>query len=160
MFRFVYWSKRPRKDLPVLEDLDLQHLTKAPINPHVIAKIHDRGALTTAKQWLSSNYSVEEKGGRIKVVDDKSAGAFMLNYEDAKGVWEAVDAIHNYLMVLGQVRPDDWSGRLLINVLHGCRMFSHPKFSDKVQRDLIMDFFDQVLSLAVSLGIYLKCIRF
>ena len=140
----LYWSQRVRKDTPVIEDLNLSHISKSPINPNVIAKVHDRGCQTTAKQWLSSNYSVEEKGGRIKATDDKSAGAFILNYEDPKGVWEAVDAIHNYNTVLGQVRPEDWSGRLLLKTLHECRMFSHPKFSDKVQRELIMDFFDQV----------------
>ena len=141
----LYWEKRPMKDDPVIEDLDLSHLTKSPINPNVIAKVHDRGCQTSAKQWLSSNYSVEEKGGKIRATDDKSAGAFVLSYDEPKGVWEAVDAVHNYTMVLGQVRPDDWSGRLLLNVLHNCRMFSHQKFTDKVQRELIMDFFDQVL---------------
>ena len=140
----LYWASRPRKDTPVIEDLNLSHLTKSPINPNVIAKVHDRGCQTTAKQWLSSNYSVEEKGGRIRATDDKSAGAFVLNYDEPKGVWECVDAVHNYVMVLGQVRPDDWSGRLLLTTLHNCRMFSHPKFSDKIQRELIMDFFDQV----------------
>ena len=148
----LYWSKRVRKEVPVLEDLDIGHLTKSPINPLVIAKIHDRGCQTTAKQWLSSNYSVEEKGGKFKAYDEKSAGAFMLNYDDAKGAWDAVDAIHNYGMVLAQVRPDDWSGRLLIHVLHVCRMFSHPKFSDRVQKDIIMDFFDQVRNIRLLLG--------
>ena len=145
----LYWSKRPIKDEPVLEDLNLSHLTKSPINPNVIAKVHDRGCQTTAKQWLSSNYSVEEKGGKIRATDDKTAGAFVLSYEEPKGVWEAVDAVHNYTMVLGQVRPEDWSGRLLLNVLHCCRMFSHPKFNDKSQREMIMDFFDQVLICTV-----------
>ena len=139
-----YWENMPMKYTPVIEDINLSHLTKAPINPNVIAKIHDRGCQTTAKQWLSSNYSVEERGGRIRATDDKSAGAFMLDYEEPRGVWEAIDAIHNYTMVLAQVRPDDWSGRLLLNTLHNCRMFSHPKFSDKVQRELIMGLFDQV----------------
>lgn len=146
-----YWANRTRKDTPVIEDLSLSHLTKAPINPNVIAKVHDRGCQTTAKQWLSSNYSVEEKGGRIRATDDKTAGAFVLNYEEPKGVWEAVDAIHNYNMVLGQVRPDDWTGRLLLNTLHNCRMFSHPKFSDKMQRDLVMDMFDQVYFVVLSI---------
>ena len=140
----LYWENRPRKDSPTIEDLDLSHLTKAPNNPNVIAKIHDRGCQTTAKQWLSSNYAVEERGGRIRATDDKSAGAFVLDYEEPRGVWEAIDAVHNYTMVLSMVRPDDWSGRLLLNTLHNCRMFSHPKFSDKVQRELIMSLFDQV----------------
>ena len=154
----LYWANRPRKDLPVIEDINLSHLTKSPINPSVIAKVHDRGCQTTAKQWLSSNYSVEEKGGRIRATDDKSAGAFVLNYEEAKGVWDAVDAVHNYCLVLGQVRPDDPSGRLLLKTLHECRMFSHPKFTDKVQRELVMDFFDQVSGCSHKMGCSLKFI--
>ena len=148
----LLWANRPVKDTPVIEDIALSHLTKSPINPSVIAKIHDRGCQTTAKQWLSSNYSVEDKGGRIKLTNDKEAGAFLLNYEEPKGVWEAMDAVHNYNMVLGQVRPEDYSGRLLLNVIHACRMFSHPKFSDKMQRDLIMDFFDQVAAAIIIDG--------
>ena len=61
-----------------------------------------------------------------------------------------VDAIHNYMTVLGQVRPDDWSGKLLLGVLHRCRMFAHPRFSDKVQRDMIMELFDQVREVYLS----------
>ena len=100
----LYWSKRPRKCLPVIEDLEMAHLTKAPINPNVIAKLHDRGADMAAKQWLASNYSVEGKGGKIRADNDRSAGAFVLDYSLAKGPWEATDAIHNYTVVLRMVR--------------------------------------------------------
>ena len=100
----LYWRMRPRKSLPVIEDLKMQHLTKAPINPNAIAKLHDRGADMTAKQWLSSNYSVEGKGGKIRADNDRSAGAFVLDYSMAKGPWEAMDAIQNYTMALRLVR--------------------------------------------------------
>ena len=134
----------PRKADPVLEDINIGHLTKAPINPAVIKKIHDRGTKTVGKQWLSTNFSVEDKGGSIKTFDDKSAGAFLFNYEEPKGPWDAVDGIFNYAMALRMVRPEDGSGLLLLRTLHECRMFNHPKFSPRAQRELIMAFFDQV----------------
>ena len=140
-----YWGKMPRRATPVIEDVKMGHITKAPINPNVIAKIHDRGADTTGKQWLSSNYAVEGKGGRIRADNDRTAGAFVLDYIEPNGVWDAVDAVHNYATVLRQVRPDDWSGELLLRTLHDCRMFDHPKFNTKQQKDIIMDMFDQVL---------------
>ena len=105
----------PRKVDPVIEDLKMSHLTKAPINPNVIVKLHNRGAETTAKQWLSTNYSVEDRGGKIRATSNHTAGAFILDYQEPKGVWEAVDAVHNYAMVLRMVRPDDWSGELLLH---------------------------------------------
>ena len=141
----LFWSKMPRKALPIIEDLKMGHLTKAPINPNVISKCHDRGAETTAKQWLSANYSVEGKGGKIRADNDRSAGAFVLDYAVARGPYEAIDAIHNYTMVLRQVRPEDWTGELLQRTLHECRMFAHAKFSAVQQRDLIMELFDQVM---------------
>ena len=140
----TYWAKMDRKATPVIEDIQMAHLTKAPINPTVIKKSHDRGAETTGKQWMSSNYSVEDKGGRIRATNDRTAGAFVLDYEDPRGPWEATDSIFNYAMVLQCVRPNDWTGLLLLKTLHECRMFNHPKFSAKVQRGLIMDLFDQV----------------
>ena len=75
----TYWGKMPRKVTPVIEDVQISHLTKAPINPTVIKKLHDRGAETTGKQWLSTNYSVEDKGGRIRATNDRTAGAFVLD---------------------------------------------------------------------------------
>jgi hypothetical protein len=148
----LFWGKMPRRSLPVIEDIKMEHLTKAPVNPNVIAKCHDRGAETTAKQWLSSNYSVEGKGGKIRADNDRSAGAFVLDYAVAKGPYEAVDAIHNYTMVLRQVRPEDWTGVLLQRTLHECRMFAHPRFSAVQQRDLIMEYFDQVLRYNAMMG--------
>ena len=142
--RKKFWEKMPRRAEPALEDIQLGHLTKAPINPAVIKKLHDRGTKTAGKQWLSTNFSVEDKGGRVKFYDDRTAGAFLLDYEDSKGPWEAIDGIFNYAMALRMIRPEDDSGILLLRTLHECRMFNHPKFGVKVQRELIMALFDQV----------------
>ena len=150
----LYWSRRPKKAVPVIQDLRMSHLTKVPINPKVCIKVHDRGAETTAKQWLSSNYGVEEKDRKLRAERDGMAGAFLLDYNEPKGVWEAVDAIHNYAAVLRQVRPDDWTGELLLRTLHDFRMFAHPSFDAKAQRSLIMDLFDQVLRHNAMMG---KC---
>ena len=140
----AYWAKRPRKEVPVIEDLNMSHMTMAPINPKVIALLHDRGAEMTPKMWLSSNVAVENKGGKIHLDSDRKAGSFMLNYVEAASVFEAVDACHNYNMALRQVRPDDWTGTILLRTLHHAKMFSNEKFSAKTQKDLIMDFFGQV----------------
>jgi hypothetical protein len=96
----LYWAKQPIRVKPVIEDLKMGHVTKAPINPNVIAKMHDRGKDTTGKQWLSSNYAVEGRGGRIRADNDRTAGAFVLDYIEATGVWDVVDAMHNYCAIL------------------------------------------------------------
>ena len=141
----LFWSKVPKKVSPVIEDIKIGHLTKAPINPNVIAKIHDRGTETTGKQWLSSNYGVEGKGGKIRAENDRTAGAFVLDYAEPSGVWEAIDAIHNYQIALRSVRPEDWTADLLLKTIHDCRNFAVPSFSGKQQKDIIMDLFNQVL---------------
>ena len=50
------------------------------------------------KQWLSSNYAVESKGGRIRADNDRTAGAFVLDYLEPTGV---------YATALRCVRPED-----------------------------------------------------
>jgi hypothetical protein len=42
------------------------------------------------------------------------------------------------------VRQDDWTGLLLLRILHECRMFAHPKLDIKDQKQLITGLFDQV----------------
>ena len=42
------------------------------------------------------------------------------------------------------VRPDDWTGLLLLRTLHRCRMFAHPWLSIKDQKQLITGRFNQV----------------
>ena len=143
----AYWDKRPRRDEPVLEDLKMAHLTKVPINPTVLAKAHDRGLETTAKQWLSTNYSVRNNDCKMRVTDKGMAGAFFYDFQEAKGVWECVDAVFNYAMSLMMIRPDDWTGLLLLRTLHECRYFCHPQFDAKMQKELIMAFFDQVIAV-------------
>ena len=148
----LYWSKIPMKALPVVEDVDLDRLTKAPINPNVLRKLHDRGQDLTAKQWLSSNYVVEGKGGRIRAENDRTAGAFVLDYLEPSGVWEAVDAVHNYTAALRCIRPEDHTGELMLRTLHDCRMFNGPSFSPVEQKKMIMNFFDQVLKTSAMKG--------
>ena len=109
----LFWSKMPMKATPVIEDIKIGHLTKAPINPNMIAKIHNRGVDTTGKQWLSSNYAVEGKGGRIRAENDRTAGAFILDYAEPSGVWEAIDAIYNYQIALRAVQSSHRIGQLI-----------------------------------------------
>ena len=143
----VYWKDRKTRDESVLEDLKMSHLTKVPINPTVLKKAHDRGMETTAKQWLSSNYSVKNNDCKMRVADKGMAGAFFYDFQEPKGVWECVDAVFNYAMTLMMIRPDDWTGLLLLRTLHECRYFCHPQFDAKTQKELIMAFFDQVLDI-------------
>ena len=70
----LYWKNQPRVSRPIIEDLQMDHFSKASINPNLIAKLHDRGAMMTGKQWLSSNYAVEGRWGKIRADSDKTAG--------------------------------------------------------------------------------------
>jgi len=99
----AYWAKRRQKAEPVIEDLKMAHLTKTPVNPSTIAQLHDRGFATSAKQWLSSNFSVRDNDRKIRAAEKGTAGAYYYDYAEAASVWDAVDAIHNYTMVLRMV---------------------------------------------------------
>ena len=106
----------------------------------------------TGKQWLSSNYAVEGRWGKIRADSDKTAGAFVYDYMEPSGVWDAMDAVHNYATALRFVWPDNNSGHLLLKCLHDYRYFDGAGFPPARQKKLIMDFFDQVLSANAMRG--------
>ena len=50
----------------------------------------------------------------------------------------------SFHMALGMVRPEDGTGAALLGTLNQVDRFADQKFSAKVQKDMIMDFFGQV----------------
>jgi hypothetical protein len=91
-----FWKHLPIKVEPVMDDLQMSHLTKVTISSASLIKLHDRGADTTHKHWMATNYDVEGKAGKVRIENDTTAGAFILDYKEPKGPWEAVDAVFNY----------------------------------------------------------------
>ena len=146
------WANLPRKVLPVLADLRLKDVWEGQINPSLAEKLHDRGAETKAKQWLSSNHGVEQRGGHVRVDTDKTSGAFEYSYVEASGVHDAVGAIYNYAMALGSVRNEDKSGMVLLGVLHKIRFFAAARIEAKQQKNIIMDLFNDTLMMNAVRG--------
>ena len=120
----------PWTPVPVIGDLNMDHMNRAPINLRALALLHDCGAEMTPKDEIPLIF--------LEIL------LLGLNYVKAASVREAGDAYHNYNMALQLTQPDDWTGTVMLRTQHHVEMFSHKKFSTKTQKDLIMDFFGQV----------------
>ena len=140
----IWWKQQPRVARPVLEDLKMTHLTCSSISPKTIARVHDRGAELTLKMFLSSNVGVESRDGKLRFDTNSVQGAFLLDYHEPQGVWEAVGAVHNYITVLKGIRSEDYSGHVMLHTLHSVRFFAGACRNVTEQKKLVTNFCDQV----------------
>ena len=128
-----------------MEYLKIAHLTRSNISPKTIARVHDRGAELTLKMFLSSNVGVESRDGKLRFDSNSLQGAFLLDYHEPQGVWEAVGAVHNYITVLRGIRTEDYSGHVMLHTLHCVRFFSGACRNVAEQKKMVISFCDQVL---------------
>ena len=139
-----YWKKQPRVARPIMSDLRNSHLTESPLNPKLIEKLHDRGTELSLKMFHSGNINVEQRRGKVKLDEKSSAAAFQLDYKEPQTVWETVDCVQRYTITLRSVRPDDYTGDLLLRVLHEYRYFAGVSRTDGYQKALITKFVEKV----------------
>jgi hypothetical protein len=140
----LWWKNQPRVARPVMEDLKVSHLTCSSISPKTIARVHDRGAELTLKMFLSSNVGVETRDGKLRFDTDSLQGAFLLDYHEPQGVWEAVGAVHNYVTILRLIRTEDYSGHVMLHTLHAVRFFAGACRNVTEQKKMVTNFCDQV----------------
>ena len=152
-----YWVKGAfsRVDRPVLgSSLYLEHLISCNVNEGTICKIYDRCAFWEIKNLLSRNSGVgREKKKLLKVLEvgseDFSMGV-QTNWAHATQVWEAMDALFNYVAIEFMIRPYNYSALAMLRCLHDIRYFAGSAPNAKMQRTLIEDFCNECFR--VSLG--------
>ena len=150
----LYWSKQPRVRHPIKASVNAEHLRMDPVNSRVTLRDHDRGAPRTIKQYSKDNIRVM----KTKIQTDargmeKHDIGLVREYVECQGVYQVMSAIHQYQSNLTMIRPDDWSGSLMIRILHDVKYFLPiivTRVRGKVERDkkqleLITWFADQVL---------------
>ena len=150
----LYWSKQPRVRHPARETVNAEHLRMDPVNPRVTLRDHDRGAPRTIKQYSKDNIRVV----KTRILTDtrgveKHDIGLAREYVDPQGVYQVMSAIHQYQSNLSMIRPDDWSGSLMLRILHDVKYFlpiivtrvRSKVEMDKKQLDMIIWFADQVL---------------
>ena len=134
-----FWARQPRVRHPLRESYNDSHLRLDPVNPLVTLRDHDRGAKRTIKQYAKSNFRVVKSTASItsKGLESHDVG-LAKDYVECTGVYELVSALWQYAINLFLVRRDDYSGLVLLKVLHDVKFFQPvlmSKVLGKKQRD-------------------------
>ena len=156
-----FWEKQPRVSHPVRESLDASFLRMDPVNGLVTMRDHDRGAPRKIKQYLKDNLRVTKTKAWVsnQGMEEHDIG-LARNYVEPTGVYEVISAIYQYAINVWMIRRDDWSGLLMLKVLHDCKFFAPILISkirtkaerDKKQLEVITWFADHVLELNSQRG--------
>ena len=157
----TFWEKQPRVNHPVRESLDGSFLRMDPVNGLVTMRDHDRGAPRKIKQYLKDNLRVTKTKAWVsnQGMEEHDIG-LSRNYVEPTGVYEVISAIYQYAINVWMIRRDDWSGMLMLKVLHDCKFFAPILISkirtkterDKKQLEVISWFADHVFELNSQRG--------
>ena len=151
----VYWAKakyRMKVEPNLRESLFLHHLMPLGLSSKALGWGHDLLANTAIKYFThnqavsgrkrKSNFCVEEDADNMesRIV---SVGQ---EWAEASSLHEIAEAVHNWAAVRFQCAPWDWSGLLLLRVLHETSYFSTASDGEGSQRALAEKFIDEFLS--------------
>ena len=114
----VWWKRFPRVSRPVLENIEIDYLDKTPVNPLVVKRLHDQGAVIKIKMLLPDNLSVEDRN--VKATFTAQGGSLVgaLNYSwiEPQTAWQIMDAAIHLLCLLHRIRPEDHRAITLLKV--------------------------------------------
>ena len=134
-----FWLWQPRVLHPIRESYQDSHLRLDPVNPQVTLRDHDRGAKRTIKQYAKVNFQVVKSKATISSVGMESHDVGLVkDYEECNGAYQLVSALWQYAINLFLVRRDDYSGLVMLKVLHDVKFFQPvllSKVVGKKQRD-------------------------
>ena len=155
----TYWTpkkggKELRKTVPVRgASLYMEHLMESRVSSITLREMHDSGKVLYPKHFLSRNSSIEFDDDRreMGVVATKKGTITNLTakWEEAENLFELVEAVHNFVAAVHQIRSYSYEGIVLSMVLHRVRFFARPaeeaKNPKKMQMKLISALFSEVL---------------
>ena len=156
-----FWSKQPKVSRPLRESYDFSFLRLDPVNPLLTLRDHDRGARRTIKQYAKVNMSVIKSKVHVSAHGLESSDVGLRrDYQECTATYQLMSALFQYATNLFLIRRDDFSGLLMLKVLHDVKYFQQvvlTKFVGKARRDaeqvvLVRHFIDAVLERNSLLG--------
>ena len=134
-----YWSRQPRVVRPLREAYDTSFLGLDPVNPMVTKRDHDRGAPRTVKQYLKVNLRVSKTRATINSSGLESHDVGLSkDYQEPTCCYQVISGLWQYARNLWVIRPGDFSGFVMLSVLHDIKFFQPvlmAKVIGKSQRD-------------------------
>ena len=156
-----FWSRQPKVSRPLRESYDYSFLRLDPVNPLVTLRDHDRGARRTIKQYAKVNMSVVKSKVHVSAIGLESSDVGLRrDYQECTGTYQLMSALYQYATNLFLIRRDDFSGLLMLKVLHDIKYFQQvllTRFVGKARRDakqveLVRHFIDAVLERNSLMG--------
>ena len=150
----TFWKNQPRVVRPLRESLDTDFLRMDSVNGTVTLRDHDRGAIRTIKQYSKANIRVAKSKAFFSNVGHETHDVGLVkDYEECTATYQIISALWQYATNVWMIRRDDWSGFLMLKILHDVKFFLPlliHKISDKATRDrkqveVVRWFCDQVL---------------
>ena len=150
----TFWKNQPRVVRPLRESLDTDFLRMDSVNGTVTLRDHDRGAIRTIKQYSKGNIRVAKSKAFVSNVGLETHDVGLVkDYEECTATYQIISALWQYATNIWMIRRDDYSGLLMLRILHDVKFFLPllvHKISEKATRDLrqvevIRYFCDQVL---------------
>ena len=150
----TFWKNQPRVVRPLRESLDTDFLRMDSVNSTVTLRDHDRGAIRTIKQYSKANIRVAKSKAFFSNVGLETHDVGLVkDYEECTATYQIISALWQYATNVWMIRRDDWSGFLMLRILHDVKFFLPlliHKIPDKATRDLrqvevVRWFCDQVL---------------
>lgn len=135
-----FWKNQPRVVRPLRESLDTDFLRMDSVNGTVTLRDHDRGAVRTIKQYSKANIRVARSRALFSNVGHETHDVGLVkDYEECTATYQIISALWQYATNVWMIRRDDFSGFLMLRILHDCKFFLPlliHKISDKAARDL------------------------
>ena len=136
----AYWSAQPRVVHPLRESYCSSYLRMDEVNSTTTLRDHDRGAKRTIKLYSKDNIRVTKTKAIITSTGYESHDIGLANsFAECTGVYQLISALWQYTTNLFIIRRDDFSGLLMLRVLHDIKFFipilSSVGFLNKSQKD-------------------------
>ena len=134
-------AKYPTQIVPNLgEGLYLRHLIALGICYHALEGGHDLAANVHIKYYAhSQSVAAKKKRAGINIIDEGEGGVWRVIehtslWNEASSLSELVESCHNWAAIRFMVAPWDWSGLLLLRILHEVSFFSLCVESEEEQK--------------------------
>ena len=151
-----YWkeAKYPTEVKPNLRGgLFLRHLMPLTLSGKAIGWGHDRTATTSIKYYThsqSDSATNRKKKSRIEVEEDgenvqSRVVSVGQEWNDTSGITEVIEATHNWAAIKFMTCPWDWSGLLLLRILHDASFFGEVTTTEGTQKELLERFTNEYM---------------
>ena len=120
----TFWRAQPQVIRPLRESYDTSYLRMDTVNATTTLRDHDRGAKRTIKQYAKDNIRVTKTKAIITSSGFESHDVGLANnFAECTGVYQLISALWQYTTNLFVIRRDDFSGLLMLRVLHDIKFF-------------------------------------